>query len=95
MAPGEAVFTLGDLSHFRVETTDLSERDAPKVAAGQAAEVDVTALGETFPGKVTDVSRISSTIGGDVVYKVTIEFDSQPSGLLWGMSTNVRISMGE
>jgi RND family efflux transporter MFP subunit len=95
VAPGQAVITLGDLTHFRVETTDLSERDAPKVSAGQAAEVEVTALGETFPGKVTDVSRISSTIGGDVVYKVTIEFDTQPPGLLWGMSTNVRISMGE
>jgi RND family efflux transporter MFP subunit len=92
--PGQVVLTVGDLTHYRVETTDLSERDAPKVAAGQVAEVDAIALNKTFTGKVTDISRISTTIGGDVVYKVTIEFDSQPSGLLWGMSTNVRISTG-
>lgn len=90
--PGQAVVTLGDLSHMRVETTDLSERDAPKVTHGQTAEVQVIALNQTYAGHVTDVSRISSTIGGDVVYKVTIEFDSQPSGLLWGMSANVHIS---
>ncbi len=90
--PGRTVLTIGDLSHFRVETTDLSERDAPKVASGQSAEVDVIALNKTFTGKVTDISRISSTIGGDVVYKVTIEFETQPAGLLWGMSTNVRIT---
>jgi RND family efflux transporter MFP subunit len=93
--PGQVVLTIGDFTHYRVETTDLSERDAPKVQAGQVAEVDVTALNTTFSGKVTDISRISTTIGGDVVYKVTIEFDSQPSGLLWGMSTNVSISTGQ
>jgi len=93
--PGQVVLTIGDLAHYRVETTDLSERDAPKVEAGQPAEIDVVALNKTFTGKVTDVARISNTIGGDVVYKVTIEFDSQPVGLLWGMSTNVRISTGQ
>jgi len=95
VTPGQVVITIGDLTHYRVETTDLSERDAPKVQAGQVAEIDVVALNKTFTAKVTDVARISSTIGGDVVYKVTIEFDSQPSGLLWGMSTNVRISTGQ
>jgi membrane fusion protein (multidrug efflux system) len=91
VVPGQSVITMGDLTRLRVETTDLSERDAPKVQIGQHAEVSVVALGQTFDGKVTDISRVSSTVGGDVVYKVTIEFDSQPSDLLWGMSTNVRI----
>jgi hypothetical protein len=86
---------LGDLTHFRVETTDLSERDAPKVSLGQAAQVNVPALNRDFPGKVSDVSRISSTVGGDVVYKVTIELDTQPAGLLWGMTTNVQIAVGK
>jgi hypothetical protein len=26
-----------------------------------------------------------------VVYKVTVELDQQPQGLLWGMSTDVKI----
>lgn len=92
VVPGQEVIMLGALDNFQVETTDLSERDAPLVQAGQAATVTVTALGQSFPGKVTDVSRISSTVGGDVVYKVTIQFDVQPKGLLWGMTTDVAIA---
>ena len=92
VTPGQSVLTLGDLGDFQVETTDLSERDAPRVTVGQSAQIDVIALNQSYPGTVTDLSRISSTIGGDVVYKVTLTFDSQPSGLLWGMSTTVHIS---
>jgi len=91
VVPGQEVIMIGDLSNFQVETTDLSERDAPLVQIGRAASVSVTALNDQFPGKVTDISRVSSTVGGDVVYKVTIQFDSQPQGLLWGMTTDVTI----
>jgi HlyD family secretion protein len=44
---------------------------------------------------VTDISRISSTVGGDVVFKVTINLDEQPQGLLWGMSADVKIETGK
>lgn len=89
--PGQEVIMIGDLSNFQVETTDLSERDAPLVQIGQSANISVTALNNQFPGKVTDISRVSSTVGGDVVYKVTIQFDTQPQGLLWGMTVDVQI----
>ena len=46
-------------------------------------------------GKVIDVDRVSSTLGGDVVYTVTIELDTQPQGLLWGMSADVQIETAE
>jgi RND family efflux transporter MFP subunit len=95
VVPGQVVIIMGDLSNFQVETTDLSERDAPNVSPGQMAEVEVMALNQQFAGQVTDVSRIASTVGGDVVYKVTIEFDTQPAGLLWGMTANVRITTGK
>ena len=48
-----------------------------------------------FTGEVIDVDRISSTLGGDVVFKVTIELDDQPQGLLWGMSADVQIQTAE
>jgi macrolide-specific efflux system membrane fusion protein len=95
VVPGQEVIQIGDFSHFQVETTDLSERDAPDVQIGQTANVSVTALNQTFPGKVVDIARVASTVGGDVVYKVTIELDSQPAGLLWGMTTNVEILTGK
>jgi multidrug efflux pump subunit AcrA (membrane-fusion protein) len=91
VVPGQVVIVLGDLSTFRAETTDLSERDIPRVQIGQPAIVFIEALEEEFTGEVIDVDRISSTLGGDVVYKVTIEFDDQPKGLLWGMSADVQI----
>lgn len=92
VTPGQVVIVLGDLSKYQIETTDLSERDVPDVKVGQSASVFIEALGDEFEGKVVDIARISSEIGGDIVYKVTIELDSQPVGLLWGMSADVEIA---
>ncbi len=91
VVPGQVVIVLGDLSKYQIETTDLSERDVTRVQVGQSANVFIEALGEEFSGKVTDIDRVSSTLGGDVVYKVTIDLDKQPQGLLWGMSADVQI----
>ena len=95
VAPGQVVMVIGDLSKYQIETTDLSERDVTQVKVGQSASIYIEALDEEFTGKVVDVARISSEVGGDVVYKVTIEFDKQPAGLLWGMSADVNIDAGE
>jgi RND family efflux transporter MFP subunit len=89
--PGQVVIVMGDLSKFQIETTDLSEKDIPSVQVGQTATIFIDALGAEFTGKVIDIARFSETVGGDVVYKVTIEFDSQSEGLRWGMSAEVNI----
>jgi RND family efflux transporter MFP subunit len=94
VVPGGVIVTLGDLSRFQVETKDLSERDVPRVQIGQIAHVFIEPLNQEFPGKVVDISRISSTVGGDVVFKVTIDLDQQPQGLLWGMSADAKIETG-
>jgi len=93
--PGQVVIVLGDLSRYQIETTDLSERDVPRIQVGQPAQVFIEALSDEFTGKVKDVDRVSSMLGGDVVYKVTIELDQQPQGLLWGMSADVQIETAE
>jgi RND family efflux transporter MFP subunit len=90
--PGQIILAMGDLSHYQVETTDLSEKDVPAVKVGQSAAIFVKALNQEFTGKVSDIARISDTVGGDVVYKVTIVFDQQPDGLRWGMSADVKIN---
>jgi RND family efflux transporter MFP subunit len=95
VVPGRVIVTLGDLSRLQVETKDLSERDVPRVQIGQIASVFIEALNQEFPGKVIEISRISSTVGGDVVFKVTIDLDEQPQGLLWGMSADVKIETGK
>jgi hypothetical protein len=84
---------MGDLSHFEIETTDLSEKNVASVKIGAPADVSIQALNNVFKGKVTDIARISETVVGDVVYKVTIELNEQPAGLRWGMSTDVSIQV--
>lgn len=91
VVPGRVLILVADLSTYQVETTDLSERDVTRVKVGQAVSISIEALGETFTGKVTEIALISSTLGGDVVYTVTIAFDTQPASLLWGMSADVEI----
>jgi len=91
VVPGQVVVVIGDLSHMRIETTDLSERDVPRVRLGQTASVYIEALNREVSGKVIAIDQQAGTLGGDVVFKVTIELAEQPEGLLWGMSAEVRI----
>ncbi len=94
MTPGQVILALADMAAFEVETTDLSERDAPRVQVGQKVQVDVPAVGAQVEGTVQALSRVASTVGGDAVYKVTVELGTQPEGLLWGMTATVRIQAG-
>jgi RND family efflux transporter MFP subunit len=90
----QAVITLATLNDLQIETTDLSERDIPNVHLGDPANIFVEALNKNIPGKVIRISPIADTVGGDVVFKVTIAPDTQPEGLLWGMTAEVEIQSG-
>ncbi len=87
---GQPVLILADMSHLRVETTDLSEKDVSDVSIGQAATIYVKALDLNTTGKVIELSPLADTLGGDVVYKTVIQLDETPPGLLLGMSAEVR-----
>src|SRR5215216_1722300 len=95
--PGEyveqnhVVVTLATLNALQLETTDLSERDITKVKIGAPVGIFIEALNETISGEVVGISPIADTVGGDVVFKVTIAFDKQPENLLWGMTAEVTI----
>jgi RND family efflux transporter MFP subunit len=91
--PGQVIVELARLDELQIETTDLSELNVAAVQIGQSATVFVEALDAEFPGKVTAISPISNTIGGDVVFTVTIQLDEQPAALLWGMSADVEINI--
>ena len=95
VTPGQALIVLADFSSFQIKTTDLSELDVARVHAGQPVVIFIEALGGEFNGEVVEVSLTSSTLGGEVVYPVTIAFEDQPDGLLWGMSADVQIHTGE
>lgn len=95
VTPGKTVILLGDLTQYQIETTDLSERDVPAVQVGQSVDVFIEALNQEFTGEVVKINQISLTLGGDVVFPVTIALSEQPDGLRWGMSADVQIQTGE
>lgn len=92
VVPGQVVIRLADLDHLQVVTTDLSETDVNQVRVGQAATVYVDALGDEIGGQVTQIALQPTTLGGDVVYAVTLNLTEQPAGLRWGMSVKVDIA---
>jgi RND family efflux transporter MFP subunit len=91
----QAVVTLATLDNLQLETTDLSERDIPNVQIGDPANIFIEALNKNISGTVINISPKADIVGGDVVYKVTIAPDTQPDGLLWGMTADVEIQSGE
>jgi HlyD family secretion protein len=89
--PGKILIVLSQLDKLQVKTTDLSERDIVNVRAGAPATIAVEALGQEFNGTVLLISPLANTLGGDVVYEVTIAFEEQPAGALAGMTADVTI----
>jgi multidrug resistance efflux pump len=95
VSPGQVLLVISDVSHMHIETTDLSERDIPQVKLGQAVTVSVKALNQDVAGKVTAISPLADTLGGDVVYRATIVLDALPSGVRAGMSVDVQFKTSQ
>ena len=93
--PGQIVIVLAKLDNLKIETSDLSELNVAAVKVGQPATIYVEALDKEFEGVVTAISPISNSIGGDVVFKVTVRLNEPPLDLLWGMSADVEIQTKE
>jgi hypothetical protein len=49
----------------------------------------VEALNQTVAGQVSAIAPLADTLGGDVVYKTTIESDTHPAALRAGISVEV------
>ena len=86
---GDPAVILADLTIFDIETTDLNEQDVSELHIGQSAEIHVPALDLTLIGSISQISPKAEVIDGDVVYKIILELDHQPDGLLWGMSADI------
>ncbi|MEJ2486344.1 MAG: efflux RND transporter periplasmic adaptor subunit [Anaerolineales bacterium] len=91
VSPGAPIFLIADLTTLQIQTSDLNEVDVAKIEIGSSAEVVFDALPDTkVNGKVVDISLRNEQVAG-VYYKVTIELEDIPDGLLWGMSAFVKI----
>ena len=89
--PANTLIIISDMSEPQIKTTDLSERDITKVKVGALATIFIDALNEEFSGEVSIISPIADTLGGDVIYEITLTFDEPPANAFSGMTAEVSI----
>jgi HlyD family secretion protein len=86
----QTVIMLGDVSSWKIETTDLTELNVPGVKEGDKVQITFDAIPAlTLPGHVTRIREIGEDQQGDIVYKVYIDLDKQDTRLLWNMKAFV------
>ena len=86
----QTVIMLGDVSSWKIETTDLTELDVPGVKTGDKVQVTFDAIPDLkLAGHVTRIREIGEDQQGDIVYKVYIDLDKQDTRLLWNMKAFV------
>ena len=89
---GQAIASIGDMTTWLIETTDVSELDVVRVAVGDRATVTFTALpGVVASGVVDSIEARGTDINGEVNFAVTIRPDAYLSQLRWNMSAKVSI----
>jgi len=93
VAAGQTIVTVGDMSTWLIETTDVSELDIVRVAVGDKAQITLTALpGIQATGVVDSIQVRGTTDQGEVSFAVTIRPDVFLPQLRWNMSANVSIT---
>jgi len=84
---GVPVIALGDLSTLYIETTDLDEIDAARIAEGRQVILTFDALpGLEIQGTVQHIALKASSASGGTTYKATVALEKQEPRLRWGMT---------
>ncbi len=95
VVPGQPAIAIADFSQFYVETTDLNEVDVASLEIGDSAIISFDSLpGLDVSAHIIQIAS-KSTPGEGVNYKVTLELEESPAGLLWDMSALVEFSASE
>lgn len=90
---GETVISIGDMTGWLIETTDLSELEVVRLAVGDRATATFHALPDLqVEGTVDGIQVRGTNAEGGVVFAVTIRPDNHHSELRWGLSSTVRIT---
>ncbi len=91
VSPGTAAFRIDDLAHLEV-VVSVAEIDVVNVKVGMPAQMTFDALsGQTYDGKVTEVSPVGTTSQGVVNFNVTVELTNPDSNVHPGMTAAVSI----
>lgn len=74
-------------------TISVDETDILALEEGQTAQVEVSSVSEeTFPGTVTEISKVADTSSGVTQYSAEITLDRQ-AGMLTGMTASVDVQI--
>jgi HlyD family secretion protein len=88
-----AAVVLADTSSWRVETTDLSERDVVRIAVGDPVTLTFEAIPNlSLPGTVSAIKPLGTDSFGDITYTVVVTPDSWDQRLRWRMSATVTVA---
>lgn len=87
---GQAVMILIDPTVWHVETTDVTEMEAPHINVGQNVRVRLPAIRAlSLTGTVERIDGLYSQNVGDILYTVRIRLNETDARLRWGMTAEV------
>ncbi len=90
--PNRPLVHLADFSAWQIETTDLSELDAPRVREGDPARITFDAIPDLeLTGKVVRIKPLGEARQGDITYTAVIALDRQDERLRWNMTAIVAV----
>ncbi|HEY9076593.1 MAG TPA: efflux RND transporter periplasmic adaptor subunit [Anaerolineaceae bacterium] len=83
---------LADISGWKLETTDLTEKEVVGIKIGSRAQVTIDAIPDLkLSGKVSKINQLGKDRQGDIVYTLQISLDNIDPRLLWNMTAFVII----
>jgi multidrug resistance efflux pump len=87
VSAGKPVVQVGDLSHWIVQTSNLTEIQVVKIDVGQPASVVADALpGVELQGVVESISNYYAELNNDIIYTVKVALTKPDPRLRWGMT---------
>ena len=90
----QTVILMGDISHWKIETTDLTEQDVTGLHTGIPVTVTFDAIPDLkLAGKIDRIKPLGENKQGDITYTVYILLDQQDPRLLWNMKAFVTLEV--
>src|SRR5690606_4543795 len=91
VTPGTVSFRIDDLSRLLVDV-QVPEVDINRIQVGQSARLTFDAIpGQEYMGKVVEVGRVGTPVGGVVNFTVTLELSNADEQVKPGMTAAVTI----
>jgi multidrug efflux pump subunit AcrA (membrane-fusion protein) len=90
--PGQPFVSVGDLSRYQIETSDLDQSQLGDIVDGQTATVTFDALpGVRLPAHIVRVAPMATTGPGGTNFTLTLDLDQAEPRLRWGMTSTIEL----